>query len=77
MLLSGYAIENLLKGINAASGIKLAKDGKIIKPFDTNSFNKLIDNLPGNTLITDEESALLQRLEGFVKVAGRYPTPLN
>jgi hypothetical protein len=73
MLLSAYAIENLLKGIILAN----TQTDSRLKVL--NSFNHDLRRCWKKTKLpkTDEEDFLLGQLTDIIKYAGRYPFPKN
>ncbi|MBP0725946.1 hypothetical protein J5Y03_12265 [Bacillus sp. RG28] len=76
MLLSGFAIENLLKAIAIKGNPELYVDDENKKLTDLNhNLNKLVDKL--NISVNSEEKEILEKLSEYVYWAGRYPTPIN
>ena len=84
MLLAGYALENLLKGLYVAKNPSIVKNGRLIKwPGSGHGIMKLI--VLANERLDDaekielskDEKVLLDKLEVSIVWAGRYPIPKN
>ena len=75
--LLGMSVENLLKGIAVAHGANpTAPDGKLTKPFKSHRVSSLPGAIDRSRLpISKDERKTLERLEGYVVWAGRYPLP--
>ena len=74
LLLAGYAIEDLLKGILIAQDPSRVKDGKLLgwggKEHDLIGLCELAD-----IEMNDATAELFKRLSVFIQWGGRYPTP--
>ena len=80
MLLSGLAVENLLKALAVKRGLITSRDGKLkfetpLKPRDGHALTKIADTL--NIDLTSDEREILRRLQECVSWAARYPVHLN
>lgn len=74
MMLGGFAIENLLKGIKVSQGSQVFDD----RGFFTIKTHDILElAVQAGVELDTEEKALLERLEQFVIWAGRYPIPLS
>lgn len=75
LLLEGFAIETLLKGLYLVDGGKLSQDGKLLplsKSHDLATWCKRT-----NTAIDSKEENLFKFLTLIIKSYGRYPVPLH
>jgi len=73
-LLFGLAMENLLKGILIAFGYK-AYDGKQLQSSFANHHLKHLAHLVNgqNPILSSQDIRILERMESFIRWAGRYP----
>lgn len=75
MLLAGFAVEDLAKGVYLRrKGISVA-DGHFPSELKRHVIRPLLDQF--NIYLTPTEKGLVRRLETFVRWAGRYPVPLD
>lgn len=80
MLLSGMAIENLLKGVLILRDPSIATDTTILKEKwpgrnDGHGLDQMAKEVARS--LSDKERQLLKRLENFVRWGGRYPVALK
>lgn len=76
LLLEGFAIECLLKGLYIADGKKLASDGKIINPVrKSHDLIRWCDLT--NASLNDRERILFETLSLLITSYGRYPVPMK
>ncbi len=71
LMIGGFAIENLLKGLLVSANGPWDQEGRF--RLDTHNLMQLAQDT--NLGLTDDERLVLERLEVFVKWAGRYPIP--
>lgn len=74
LLLSAFAIENVMKGVAVARQPELVSGGKIAKALETHSITKVADKLAGIQL-SKEERDVCEILERAIPSWGRYPVP--
>jgi hypothetical protein len=75
MLLSGFALENLLKGIYIGRNPTFVMEGKL-KKWSSKSGHELLDLAEKTKFeLSEDETNLLERLTEFVVWAGKYPIP--
>jgi len=73
LMLYGYALENIFKGICVANEKYKMVNGKF-----TGKTHKLIQLAKDtDVILTDDEHWLLQRLTAYTIWAGRYPSPTS
>lgn len=72
MLLYGYAIENLIKGLLIAKGIPVTSGGKLNKQLQKHSLKDLFQLAAVS--ISPEDESLLERLKVTIE-SGKYPIP--
>jgi hypothetical protein len=73
MMLSGFAIENMIKGLLVC---RLPKPRSLKDPaFKKMLHHDLIKLVPADVILSEKESELLTRLQTFTVWAGRYPMP--
>ena len=80
MLLSGLAIENVLKAVIVQRDPSIVSDTGISKGAwpggkDGHALEEMAINVTGS--LSNEERELTHRLEDFVRWGGRYPVPLK
>lgn len=70
MMLNGFAIENLLKGILLASGVQATRGGKLEKRLKTHNLISLCGW--AQIILSQREEELLERIQRMMQL-GRYP----
>jgi hypothetical protein len=73
LMIAGYALESLAKGLRVANNKKPVKDGKLADDLGTHGLEKHLTK--AGILLETEEQELIQRLDMFILWAGRYPIP--
>ncbi|MHB8581443.1 MAG: hypothetical protein ACYDA4_16485 [Ignavibacteriaceae bacterium] len=76
LLLAGFAIENVLKGIIIADDPSQINSGKLSSELKSHSLSKLASKING-MVFTKDEIKLLKMLEKIIPYWGRYPIPLE
>lgn len=76
MMLAGFAIENLAKAmiIEGGSFSPTEREG-LVKELTSHDLLGLLDD--AGVALTEDETYLVERLETFLRWAGRYPIPLT
>jgi len=73
LMLAGFAIENLMKGLLVRGQTPLSEDGK----FQLRSHDLFKLSSDAGLSLSDAEARLLERVQEFLMWAGRYPIPLT
>lgn len=77
LLLEGFAIECLLKGLYVADGNKISKNGEL-KKITSKKHHDLIELCNINNVdLDDREKSIIETLSLMVISYGRYPTPIK
>ncbi|SFF24611.1 hypothetical protein [Spirosoma endophyticum] len=78
MLLTSFSFENLIKGILTSRKPNMV-DGKSLSTalWDNKNGHKVVDIIPADIILSDQERDLFIRLQAFAIWAGRYPIPMN
>ena len=76
LLLAGFAIENLIKGLIIAQNPSYISNGKLSRKLRTHKIFNLAMSIEGITL-SEEEQNFLRTLEKCIPSWGRYPIPIN
>lgn len=73
MMLAGFAVENLVKGIIVAKKLASAKSGELDKRLSKHDLLKLCEQAGIEIQLDETEKNLLKRLSTYTVWAGRYP----
>jgi hypothetical protein len=78
LMLAGFALENLAKGLIIAKEPNVVRDTHLER-WSTRSGHEIPDllNRAAITLVDDSERLVVARLEYFARWAGRYPVPMK
>jgi len=76
LLLAGFAIENLIKGLIIAQNPSFISNGKLCRKLRNHELSKLAKYTDGITF-SSEEFGLLDILEKCIPSWGRYPIPID
>lgn len=74
MMLTGFCLENLVKGILISRNPSLVNQQRIDPSLLS---HEAISLLPSDILLTDREKELLTRLQQYAIWSGRYPIPVR
>ena len=77
LMLRGYAIECLLKGLWVSLGNEITEDGKLKKIPNVNMHDLVKISEIVNLSLSDKEKTILARLKIYTTSMGRYPIPTN
>ena len=76
LLLAGFAIENLIKGLIIAQNPSYISNGKLSRKLATHEISNLAQSIKDISLSIDEENLLII-LEKCIPSWGRYPIPIH
>jgi len=76
ILLAGFALENLIKGLLVAADSSLLRTGRVAGQLKSHRLLDLVRGLPGLTLSADEV-AFCKLAQEAIPYWGRYPIPLT
>jgi len=76
LLLAGFALENLIKGLIIAQNPPYISNGKLSRKLATHEISNLALSIKDMSLSEDEEN-LLKILEKCIPSWGRYPIPIH
>ena len=76
LLLAGFSIENLIKGLIIAQNPSYISNGKLSRKLATHEISNLAQSIKDISLSIDEENLLII-LEKCIPSWGRYPIPIH